>query len=179
MSRFCMLVDTRLCVGCTDCVIACGTENRLPVGYCRSWIVEATRGRFPTTHVDLHSERCNQCDDPPCVGCCPTGASHVHDLGRVVLVTPEKCVGCKACLAACPYGARYIHPDGHADKCTFCTERAAEGRDPACVEVCPTRCLHFGDLDDPQSAVSRLLATRTHYTLKPEAGTQPRLFFLT
>lgn len=178
MSRFGMVIDTRLCVGCSDCVLACATENNLPDGYCRSWIVEAVQGTFPTALLDVHSERCNQCDDPPCVACCPTGASHVHAVGQVVLVDPDMCVGCKACLAACPYGARYVHPDGYADKCTFCIHRTARGEDPACAAVCPTRCLHFGDLDDPKSEVRRLLDSRPWYTLKSEAGTGPRIFYL-
>ena len=72
-----------------------------------------------------------------------------------MLVTHEECIGCKACLASCPYDARFVHPDGYADKCTFCVHRVKEGLDPACVAVCPTHCFTFGDLDDPDSAISR------------------------
>ena len=96
----------------------------------------------------------------------------------LVLVAKEKCIGCKACLASCPYDARYVHSEGYADKCTFCVQRIEQGQDPACVSVCPTRCMHFGDLDDPGSAVSRLLATRRHFVLLPGAGTRPRVFYL-
>lgn len=179
MSRFGMVIDTRLCVGCTDCVVACATENRVPVGYCRDWIVETVQGRFPHARLEIRSERCNHCDEPPCVDCCPTGASHVHPVGKVVLVDHDLCIGCKACLASCPYDARFVHPDGYADKCTFCHHRTSKGQDPACVSVCPTRCMHFGDLDDPESEVSRLLASRASHALKPEAGTGPRVFYLT
>ncbi|MGE0494244.1 MAG: 4Fe-4S dicluster domain-containing protein [Vulcanimicrobiota bacterium] len=179
MARFGMVIDTTLCVGCADCVVACATENRVPDGYCRDWIVEAVSGEFPHAHLEIRSERCNHCDDPPCVSCCPTGASHVAEPGRVVLVTANQCIGCKACLVSCPYDARFIHPDGYADKCTFCHHRTAQGLDPACVAVCPTRCMHFGDLDDPDSDVSRLLASRRWHTLMPEAGTNPRIFYLT
>ena len=112
------------------------------------------------------------------MACCPTGASHVHDWGGVVLVTKEQCIGCKACLAACPYDARSVRPDGTADKCTFCVDRVKDGLDPACVSVCPTRCMHFGDLDDPHSEVSRLLASRKHHSILPEAGTKPRIIYL-
>jgi len=173
-----MAIDTRLCVGCMDCVVACKTENRTPEGMNRDWITQALGGRFPSLNLTIRSERCNHCDDPPCVSCCPTGASHVHDWGGVVLVTAEECIGCKACLASCPYDARYVHPDGYADKCTFCIHRVEQGLDPACVSVCPTRCMHFGDLDDPQSEISRLLAERRHHSLAPEAGTGPRIFYL-
>jgi len=81
----------------------------------RDWIVTAAEGKFPDTRLEIRSERCNHCDRPPCVACCPTGASHVEPYGRVVLVTAEQCIGCKACLASCPYDARFIHPDGYAD----------------------------------------------------------------
>lgn len=178
MARFCMVIDTRLCVGCADCVVACATENHVPEGYCRDWIVEEVRGKYPTARLEIRSQRCNQCDQPPCVDCCPTGASHVEDLGRVVLVDHAKCIGCKACLAGCPYDARFVHPDGYADKCTFCFHRTSKGLDPACVSVCPTRCMHFGDLDDPNSEVAKLLASRASHALLPEAGTGPRIFYL-
>ena len=72
-----------------------------------------------------------------------------------------------------------MHPDGYADKCTFCLHRVKDGKDPACVSVCPTHCMVFGDLDDPKSAVSQLLHSRKHHTLLPEAGTKPRVFYLT
>jgi Fe-S-cluster-containing dehydrogenase component len=174
-----MAIDTRLCVGCMDCVVACKTENQVPEGFNRDWIAYDTRGAFPTLQMEIRSERCNHCDNPPCVSCCPTGASHVERLGRVVLVTAAKCIGCKACLASCPYDARFVHPEGYADKCTFCVHRVQEGLDPACVSVCPTRCMTFGDLDDPNSEISRLLASRPSHALNTAAGTGPRIFYLT
>ena len=179
MARFGMVIDTVRCVGCMDCVVAGKTENQVPEGFNRDWIAYDVKGTFPTLHMEIRSERCNHCDDPPCVSCCPTGASHVHDLGGVVLVDADKCIGCKGCVASCPYGARFIHPDGYADKCTFCIHRVEQGLDPACVAVCPTHCMHFGDLDDPNSEVSTLLASRKHHVLMPDAGTKPRIFYLT
>jgi len=179
MSRFAMAIDTRKCVGCTDCVVACQTENDVPHGYCRDWITTDVRGAFPTLSLEIRSERCNHCDSAPCVSCCPTGASHVAEPGNVVLVTANRCIGCKACVAACPYDARFVHPDGYADKCTFCHHRTKEGKDPACVSVCPTHCMTFGDLDDPKSKVSELLRSRPHHALLPETGTGPRIFYLT
>jgi Fe-S-cluster-containing dehydrogenase component len=174
-----MVIDTVRCVGCMDCVVACKTENQVPEGFNRDWIAYDVTGTFPTLHMEIRSERCNHCDNPPCVSCCPTGASHVHDVGGVVLVDPDKCIGCKGCVASCPYGARFIHPDGYADKCTFCIHRVEQGLKPACVSVCPTHCMHFGDLDDPNSDVSQLLASRNHHVLMPDAGTKPRIFYLT
>ncbi|QQR75024.1 MAG: 4Fe-4S dicluster domain-containing protein [Holophagales bacterium] len=179
MARFAMVIDTARCVGCMDCVVACKTENEVPEGFCRDWIATEVRGKFPTLSMEIRSERCNHCDRPPCVSCCPTGASHVEELGQVVLVEHDKCIGCKACLASCPYDARFVHPAGYADKCTFCFHRTSKGQDPACVSVCPTYCMHFGDLDDPASEVSRLVASRRGHALKPEAGTGPRIVYLT
>ena len=179
MARYGMAIDTVRCVGCMDCVVACKTENDVPEGLERDWIAYETAGRFPTLQLEIRSERCNHCDEPPCVSCCPTGASHVEPAGRLVLVTANECIGCKACVASCPYDARFIHPDGYADKCTFCAHRLRESLEPACVAVCPTRCMTFGDLDDPNSPIRRLLASRPHHPVKPEAGTSPRIFYLT
>ncbi|HTY39284.1 MAG TPA: 4Fe-4S dicluster domain-containing protein [Bacteroidota bacterium] len=179
MARFGMVIDTAKCVGCMDCVVACKTENSVPEGYNRDWIAQDVTGKHPTLHMEIRSERCNHCDSPPCVYCCPTGASHIHNLGGVVLVDHGMCIGCKACLASCPYDARFIHPDGYADKCTFCIHRVEQGLDPACVAVCPTHCMAFGDVDDPNSSVNKLLASRNYHTLIPEAGTKPQVFYLT
>jgi Fe-S-cluster-containing dehydrogenase component len=178
MARYGMAIDTRLCVGCMDCVVACKTENHVPEGFNRDWIAYETVGEFPTLHMEIRSERCNHCDEPPCVACCPTGASHVADPGHIVLVTHGECIGCKACLASCPYDARFVNPEGYADKCTFCEHRVKDGLQPACVAVCPTRCFTFGDLDDPNSDVSRVLASRKSHPLLPAAGTGPRIFYL-
>jgi Fe-S-cluster-containing dehydrogenase component len=170
-------MDTVRCVGCNACVLACKAENALPADGFRDWIVTETSGVFPTLHQEIRSERCNHCDHPPCVHVCPTGASHVNR-GGTVLVTHGKCTGCKACMAACPYDARYIHPRGYADKCTFCLHRVRSARQPACVEICPTKALVFGDLNDPDSEVSRLLASQKHKVLEPERGLSPNVYFL-
>ncbi len=175
--RYGMAVDTRRCVGCNACVVACKTENALPDGGFRDWIVQEVHGTFPDLSMQIRSERCNQCGDAPCVGACPTGASHLSD-GGVVMVNRAKCTGCKACVASCPYGARYVHSAGFVDKCTFCLHRVRKGLSPACVGTCPTRSLTFGDLADPASPVARLVGSRRHEVVKPEAGTTPNVFFL-
>ena len=178
--RWAMAGDTRTCGGCAACVIACKTENDLPDGYARNWIYTGTSGSYPDLSLEVRSERCNHCEAAPCVAACPTGASH-YGPGETVQVDPRKCTGCKACIAACPYGARFVDPrTGTVDKCTFCVHRLGEDGPgtTACQAVCPTESIHFGDLDDPDGELVRLLAHREWYTLLPEAGTRPRHFYL-
>src|SRR5664280_1210411 len=102
--RYAMAVDTKKCVGCSDCVVACQTENDVPHGFCREWVVEVMNGTYPHLEIEIRSERCNHCINAPCVRCCPTGASHFAD-GGIVLVDHNKCIGCGACIASCPYDA--------------------------------------------------------------------------
>jgi Fe-S-cluster-containing dehydrogenase component len=178
VARYAMVIDTRKCVGCMDCVVACKTENRVPQGFDRDWIGCNTKGVYPALRMEIRSERCNHCDNPPCVYCCPCGASHIHARSGVVLVYHEKCVGCKACMAACPYDARFVHPEGYVDKCTFCIHRVEKGMNPACVSVCPTHCMHFGDLEDANSEARRLLDERRGHALLDSAGTKPQIWYL-
>ncbi len=129
---------------------------------------------------------CNQCQNPPCVQVCPVGATYKTKDG-VVLVDQDRCIGCRYCIQACPYGARYLLPDVRTtptgqvhvvDKCTWCYHRINNGRDPACVEVCPVGARSFGDLNDPDSDVSRILKERQVAVLKPDLGTKPKVYYL-
>jgi Fe-S-cluster-containing dehydrogenase component len=178
--RWAMVIDTRTCVGCSACVLGCKTENDVPDGCGRDWIVSETTGVFPDLRMTIRSERCNQCADAPCVRACPTGSSH-YGPGGVVLVNRDKCSGCKACIAACPYGARFVDPrTGTVDKCTFCMHRIDNGiPTTSCQDTCPTQSIAFGDLNDPASEVRRLLASRAFETLQSEVGTEPMVFYLT
>ena len=176
--RYAMAIDTKKCVGCSDCVVACQTENNVPEGFCRDWVTESVSGTYPEVQIELRTERCNHCETAPCVRCCPTGASKIVD-GGIVIVEHDECIGCGACIESCPYDARYTHPEGYVDKCTFCLHRVTEGLQPACVSVCPTKCMYFGDIDDPNSEISNMLKTRKQKTLAPEAGTNPHIFYLT
>jgi len=152
-----------------------------------SYELEATSacgGTHPTPAQPaqtLHFPRsCLHCETPACVTVCPTGASFKRAEDGIVLVDEDKCIGCGLCAWACPYGAREMSPvEGVMKKCTLCVDRIynenlpeAE-REPACVQVCPTRARHFGDLGDPDSAVSKLVAERGGVALMPELGYQP------
>jgi Fe-S-cluster-containing dehydrogenase component len=176
--RYAMTIDTKKCVGCSDCVVACKTENDVADGYCRDWIVELVNGIYPKVDLEFRSERCNQCENTPCVRTCPTGASHIVD-GGIILVDEDLCIGCGACIQSCPYDARYFDPEkGIVDKCTFCHHRVSKGTDPACVSVCPTNCMTFGDLEDTNSSVYSNLQTRSYKALKQDVGTNPQVFYL-
>jgi sulfite dehydrogenase (quinone) subunit SoeB len=131
--------------------------------------------------ITLHFPRsCLHCETPACVTVCPTGASFKRAEDGIVLVDEDKCIGCKLCSWACPYGAReYSAIEGVMKKCTLCVDRIynehlpeAE-RQPACVQACPTKARHFGDLGDPNSDVSKLVAERSGVALMPELGYAP------
>jgi len=178
MPKYAMVIDQRRCVACMACVVACKRENDVPEEHFRTRVLESVEGEFPRLRMELRSELCNHCDNPPCVYNCPTGASYKRKDG-VVMISRMKCVGCKACIAACPYDARYMHPDkGYADKCTFCEHRLKENLAPACVATCIGKSRIFGDLEDPASSVSKLLKEQEATVLLKEAGTQPRVFYI-
>ena len=129
---------------------------------------------------------CMQCEEPPCTAACPVGATYRTPDG-VTLVDEGRCIGCGYCVVACPYGARYLVPAGErtptgtagvADKCTFCYHRITRGQKPACVQVCPRSARKFGDLNDPQSDVSVILATQETQVMREELGTKPRVHYL-
>ena len=175
--RYAMVIDTKKCVGCCDCVVACQTENDVPIGKSRDWVKESISGKYPKLEREIRSERCNHCENSPCVRCCPTSASHYDD-GGIVMVNAADCIGCSACIQSCPYNARYTHPKGYVDKCTFCLHRVRKGEKPACVSVCPTNTMYFGDLNEPSNGLSDMLKKRKFKVLTPEAGTGPQVYFL-
>ena len=129
----------------------------------------------------LHFPRsCLHCETPACVTVCPTGASYKRAEDGIVLVDEDKCIGCKLCSWACPYGAReYSAVEGVMKKCTLCVDRIynenleESERQPACVQACPTKARHFGDLGDPESDISKLVAARGGVELMPQLGYQP------
>ena len=208
-------VDTTRCIGCGRCVEACKLENGVPFNpECnRTWVerhavaadgteyVDSPHGGidgFPTLSTapgaataDIQRSwfmprLCMQCENPPCVGVCPVGATYRTPEG-VVLVDQERCVGCGYCIVACPYGARYLIPAGAsspmgsagvADKCTWCYHRVSDGREPACVEICPVGARVFGDLADPDSPIQAVARQPDVSLLRPDLGTGPRVYYV-
>ena len=173
--RWGMLVDTTKCAaGCDACVKACDKENAI------NEVVEDRRQASQWIRkIDLTDKKtgrsfslpmmCQHCAQPPCVDVCPTGASMKRADG-IVLVDRHICIGCRYCMMACPYKARSLvhealteqNPEvprgmGCVEACTFCVQRVDRGLLPACAEACPEGGMLFGDLNDPQSAISRRL----------------------
>ncbi|HEX5503308.1 MAG TPA: 4Fe-4S dicluster domain-containing protein [Thermomicrobiales bacterium] len=178
MANYAFLIDQRTCIGCHACSVACKSENEVPLGVNRTWVKYVETGVFPDTRRHFQVTRCNHCANPPCVRICPVTAMYQRADG-IVEFDAERCIGCKACLQACPYDAIYIDPETHsAAKCHFCAHRTDLGLEPACVLVCPTQSIIAGDLDDPGSAISRLVARHPVGVRKPEQGTAPKLFYI-
>ena len=176
--RYAMVIDLRRCIGCHSCSVACKAENRVPLGVYRSWVKVIEKGKYPNTTRHFLPSLCNQCDHPPCVINCPVQATWKREDG-IVIIDEHRCIGCKYCLASCPYNARYINPlIPIVQKCYFCHHRVYAGLEPACVEVCPGRARIFGDLNDPNSAVSTLSRERRAFRLLEELGTEPKVIYL-
>lgn len=179
--NYAMALDYQNCINCKACEVACKEENGVQLGADkqRIWVGEVegeTSDKIP--FVNLYPSQCNHCLDSPCVTVCPTNASHYVN-GGIVKVDPDQCILCKSCMEACPYGARFIDDTKTAvDKCTFCEHRIAETGTTACQATCPTKVRTFGDLDDPNSDIVKLLATRKFFFQKEDSGTLPKLFYL-
>lgn len=166
------------CIGCHACSVACKSEHLVPLGVHRTYVKQVEVGSYPEVSRHFQITRCNQCENAPCVPICPVAAMFVRPDG-IVDFDRDACIGCKACIAACPYDAIHISPDSHsAEKCNFCAHRIDQGLEPACVAVCPERSIVVGDLNDPKSEVSRLMARHKTDVRKPEKGTNPKIMYI-
>ncbi len=168
-AQYAFVIDTTKCVGCGLCIEACHLRNNLPDGlsYTR---VEERKAADRTWFLPV---QCQHCAEPPCATVCPTKATYIHESGAV-LINEKLCVGCKYCMVACPYQARiYDEERGVADKCWLCLDWVQQGEPPACVQACLYGARVFGRTDDPDSEVSKLLASGRARPLHPEFGTKP------
>ncbi|MCA9713391.1 MAG: polysulfide reductase NrfD [Myxococcales bacterium] len=178
MANYGFVIDNTSCIGCHACSTACKSENEVPLGVNRTWVKYTEVGTYPDVKRHFQVTRCNHCSNPPCVRICPTGAMYQRDDG-IVEFNKDACIGCKACMQACPYDAIYIDPEtSTAAKCHYCSHRVEVGLEPSCAVVCPTHAIIAGDLDDPASEISRVLAKSKVTVRKPEQGTAPKVFYV-
>ena len=206
MTRLCYVIDMKNCIACHACAVACKVENNLPDGIWWARVLtdggasqETPAGEFPNLTMRNIEVNCQHCDNPACVKACPVGATYKDPDTGAVRQDYDKCIGCRMCIAACPYtGVRSFnweepkyaigqdmgdadvpkHQKHTVEKCTMCWHRLAKGKQPACVEVCPARVRYFGDFDDPDSEVSKLIREREYMQLLPEKGTKPSVYYL-
>ncbi len=179
MSKYGMVLNLDRCIGCYACVVACKMcyGTRPGVNYNAVNKVEYGEGQDARQRYVL--TMCMHCDNPHCVDVCPTGATWKTEEGPVV-IDYEACIGCGACVNACPYEARHLVVDDEtsfegsvapyeeessarlnvAEKCTFCYERVKNGDQPMCTVFCPGQCRIFGDVEDPESDISKYIAER-------------------
>lgn len=192
--RWGMLINTTKCAdGCDACVTACqdeygwGPESEpLSAPNQRAqWIRKVKLTDKATGHVQTLPLMCQHCETPPCVDVCPTGAS-MKRVDGIVLVDKHICIGCRYCMMACPYKARsFVHENltdqnvnaprgkGTVESCTMCVQRVDNGDIPACAEACNAEnhnAILFGDLNDPESELSRELAKNGGEQIRGDLG---------
>jgi molybdopterin-containing oxidoreductase family iron-sulfur binding subunit len=200
-----MLIDLTRCIGCDACTVACKQENGTPADVFFARVLNVEAGKYPDVKRVYLPLLCNHCENPACLKACPNKAIFRRDDG-IVLIDQDRCKGTGACVSACPYGniiltdkdnwyldenepyeKDHVKPrikENKARKCTLCAHRVDEGLEPACVVACPTTARIFGDLDDPDSKISRYVVEqeaetqREPFKLLPEAGTQPATLYL-
>ena len=176
--KYGFIIDNRKCIGCHACTTACKSEHDVAVGVNRTYVKQVEKGEFPNTRRIFSVMRCNHCTDAPCVEICPVEALYTREDG-IVDFDNNRCIGCKSCMQACPYDALYIDPENNtAAKCNYCAHRVEVGREPACVSVCPEHAIIAGDMHNPDTEISQLLARQAVKVRKPEKGTNPNLFYI-
>jgi len=180
MKRYGIVIDVAKCNGCYACFLACKDENcgeEFP-GYSAGqpmtghrWIdlVEVERGTFPKVKLSHIPVTCAQCDNPACLKAGQNGAVYKRKDG-IVMIDPDKAAGQKDIVNSCPYRVIFWNEAKNvAQKCDLCAHLLDNGYTrPRCVEMCPTGCITFGDLNDPNSEVAKLVASQQPHALHPE-----------
>lgn len=181
MTQKTLVIDLDRCTGCFACEVACKQENHVPLGMHYNKVLSiGPVGTFPDVKQYFLPAVCQVCENAPCVTVCPTGASYRAEDGQI-MINKEKCIGCKLCMAAYPYGARSYNEKTHVvEKCTLCNHLQAVGEEPACVKVCCAKARFFGDIDDPESPVSKAVKAagpENVHTL-PDSGNKPTVRYI-
>jgi len=177
--RYAMMIDLRRCIGCHTCSVACKAEYEVPLGCFRTWVKQIEKGRYPYVRKIYLPIVCNHCERAICTTVCPVKATYRRPEDGIVMINPHRCIGCRYCMAACPYNVRFISPRYNiVEKCDFCQKRLEQGQLPTCVEACPTQAMSFGDLNDPNGDIGRLISTSSVQVIKPEMGTYPQTFYV-
>ncbi len=190
MTKYGMVIDISKCNGCYNCFLACRDEyygNDYPphslaqpfTGHFWMRIIERERGKYPKVKVAYTPVPCMQCDAPLCIEVAQDNAIYKRPDG-IVIIDPEKAVGQKQILSGCPYRVIFWNEEKNIpQKCTFCAHLLDAGwKEPRCVEACPTGALIFGDIEDPDSEVSKLIASAEVETLHPEYGIKEQVYYI-
>jgi len=195
VKEWAMVVDLRRCIGCQACFAACKSENGVPLGIQYTWVETHEEGKYPNTKLTFLPRLCNHCDNPPCTPVCPVNATYKREDG-IVMQDVNRCIGCRYCMAACPYDVRsflWKEPSGawpqawngkaeakhgFVVKCHGCFHRIEKGLKPACVDACVGGARIFGDLQDPNSEVRKIVDTISTQKLKAYLGTKPMVFYV-
>lgn len=205
MTHYGMAIDLARCIGCHTCATACKMANNLPKNVHFNRVrtvggdsVDTAAGEYGANTMSFLPVQCQHCENPACLDVCPTGATTKDEETGIVSVDSELCIGCESCIKACPYeGVRTLikspeyylevmvgeydappHKGGTVEKCTFCKNLIDRDEVPACMQLCPGRARYWGDLDDPESAVSKAIEGRETMFLQEEAGTKPSVYYL-
>ena len=181
MAQKTLVIDLDRCTGCGACETACKMENNVALGVYYNKLHEiGPVGTFPNLKGYWLPHVCQQCRDAPCVAVCPTHATYQTKDGQV-LIDKKKCIGCKLCMKACPYGARSFNAELKAvEKCTLCHHLQEVGEKPACVKACCAHARFFGDIDDPNSDVSKAIAAagKENVHSMPDHGNHPSVRYI-
>ena len=172
-------VDLASCIGCKTCQVACKDRRDIQVAGPRLRRVDTFEcGTYPEVAMFHLNISCNHCESPACVANCPTGAMYKDDDGTVQH-DDEACIGCQTCVNSCPYEVPQLDEEaGVSSKCTLCFDRLDNDHRPWCVQACPAEARIVGDLNDPESEVSKYIAEKGAQPYMPENGTTPSVYYV-